>query len=175
MSALWALHSLRGGFLQWDSWDLRRREHSTADLHFAADSSEIFTDIYNSYTNAVIGGSYVQPEPPDSQVFGDILVTGGNQFGSFSDGNTLWTAEPDAIEVCDLSGSADKIEILPPDGAQFVRVEFTGSGLTAVFTGDSFCGVMGADQSGSTWTTKQSGKLTDIYSPGGRNTAGKRV
>ena len=141
-------------------------EHSTADLHFAADSSEIFTEIYNSYTNAVIGEGYVQPESPDAQVFGDILVTCGDQLGSFSDGNTLWAAEPDAIEVCDLSGSADKIEILPPDGAQFVRVEFTGSGLTAVFTGDSFCGVMGADQSGSTWTTKQSGKLTDIYSSG---------
>ena len=138
----------------------------STELHFAVDNSEVFTEIYKAYTNARIGGGCVQPESPAAQVFGDLLVTGSRQLGSFSDGNSLWAAEPDVISVYDISGVADKIEILPPDGAQFVRVEFTGNGLTAVFTGDSFCGVMGADEDGKTWTSTQCGKLTDIYSSG---------
>lgn len=138
-------------------------QSASTNLHFAADSSEIFTEIYNSYTNDRIGGGYVQRMSPDARIFGDLLITGSGQLGSYSDGDSLWAAESDVITVYDISGSADKIEILPPDGAQFVRVEFSENGLTAVFTGDSFCGVMGADKSGSTWTSMQCGQLTDIY------------
>lgn len=137
-----------------------------ADLHFAADASEVFTEIYNAYSDDRIGGGYVQPGSPAAQIFGDLLVTGSDQLGSFTDGNYLWAAEHNVISVYDISGEADKIEILPPDGAQFVRVEFTGNSLTAVFTGEEFCGVMGADKNGSTWISTQSGKLTDILVSG---------
>lgn len=140
--------------------------NDSASLHFAADTTEIFTEIYNAYTNGRIGGENIQPATPRAQVFGDLLVTGDGQLGSFSAGNHIWSAEPDNITVRDISDGSEKTEILPPTGAQFVRVEFTENGVTAVFSGEGFCGVTGADENGTLWTSAQCGDLTDILVSG---------
>ena len=138
---------------------------SVSGAHFAADSSEIFSEIYTAYSAGKIGGGNVQPLPAKDQVFGDLLIIGGGQLGSFTDGVTLWAADPDSITGFDILSGAETLEILPPDDAQFLRVFMTDSGIRAVFSGEDSCGIIGSDGE-KTWTSMQGGRLTDIFVSG---------
>ncbi len=140
-------------------------QENVSGAHFAADSSEIFSEIYAAYSAGEIGGGSVQPVSPEAQVFGGLLITSGEQLGSFTDGERLWAAEPGVITGYDIQNSAEPLEILPPEGAQFLRVFMTESGIRAVFGGGGFCGIMGVS-GGKTWSSMQSGTLTDMYVSG---------
>lgn len=138
-------------------------EISGSHLHFAADSSEIFSEIYTAYSNGSLGGSDIQPIPQNEQVFGELLINSGDELGVFSDDTAIWTADPDVIRLYNPGESSDTAEILPPEGTEFVRVFQTESGITAVYSSGSECGLMGVDGSGAAWISSQSGALTDIF------------
>ena len=138
---------------------------SVSGVHFAADISEIFSEIYTAYSAGKIGGQNAQPLPAEAQVFGDLLMIGGGQLGSFTDGGTLWAAEPGSITSFDILSGAETLEILPPEGAQFLRVFMTDSGIRAVFSGEDSCGIIGSDGE-KTWTSTQGGRLTDVFVSG---------
>lgn len=136
---------------------------SGSGLHFAADNAAIFSEIYTAYSNGRISGGSTQKLSISEQVFGDMLISSGEQLGVFSSGETLWTAEPDGISVYDLNAGTLTTQVLPPEGAEFVKVVQTDGGVTAVYSGASECGLMGVDGSGGKWNSGQSGTLTDIF------------
>lgn len=143
-------------------------EHINASLHFAADTGEIFSEIYEAYQSGKVGGENVQTMAPDVQIFGDMLISSGEQLGTYSDGATIWTAQPDMITVSALSADSASVtaQIVPPEGAQFLKVIRTDSGITAVFSGEDCCGLTAVGSSGQEWLAEQSGELTDIYLDG---------
>lgn len=145
-----------------------RQETAVGDLHFAVDAPEVFGEIYEAYNSGLTGGN-AQEMLPDVNVFGDLLIDGGEQLGVYSDGGMIWSAEPDNITVYTLSeGSAEVYaEIQPPEGAQFLRVVQTGSGTCAVFSGGGSCGIAGLGGDGKEWFSQQCGDLTDIFTDGG--------
>lgn len=139
----------------------------TAEItaHYAADSSEIFSELYDAYNGGKIGGENVQSLSLDGEVFGDLLVDSGEQLGTYYSGGALFTAERDLIAVSALSNDSveQTAQISPPDGAQFLKVYCTDDGIIAVFSGEESCGLVGVDADGEDWLTEQAGKLTDIY------------
>ena len=141
-------------------------EISGSQLHFAADSTEIFSEIYTAYSSGSLGGSDIQPIPQNEQVFGELLINSGVELGVFSDDTAIWTADPDVIRLYNPGEASGTAEILPPEGAEFVRVFQTESGITAVYSSGSECGLMGVDGSGAAWNSSQSGALTDIFCDG---------
>ena len=92
-----------------------------------------------------------------------MLISSGEELGVFSSGITLWSAEPDGISVYALDSGGLAAHALPPEGAEFVKVLQTDSGVTAVYSGDTECGLIGVDGSGEIWSCGQSGTLTDIF------------
>lgn len=142
-------------------------DSSGAAVHFAADNTVIFSEIYTAYSNGRTGSEYIQKLSENEQVFGDMLINSGDQLGVFSSGSTLWTAEPDGIGVYSTNSGALTAQVLPPEGAEFVKVVQTDSGVTAVYSGNAECGLMGLDDSGECWRSGQSGTLTDIFCDGG--------
>lgn len=147
-----------------DRFGFSVQEKEQVDLHFAADNSEIFSEIYTAYNADRIGGRVQELSAP-VQVFGDLLVDSGDQLGVFSSGNTVWAAETDGIIIYDISdeNAVVSTEILPPEGAEFVQVIQTDNGITAVFSGKSSCGAAGIGSSGQDWISQQCGQLTDIF------------
>lgn len=143
-------------------------EQPDISLHFAEDNAGLFSEIYKAYTGDRIGGENVQPLTPDVQVFGELLIDSGGQLGCFSSGNTVWTAEPDCVTVRGINGDAAEIiaHVEPPEGAVFLKVFQTESGITAVFTGDDSCGAAGIGESGLEWLSEQCGELTDVFFDG---------
>ena len=143
-------------------------ESLSSELRFAGDSSEIFSEIYSAYNAGRLGGDSVQPLIGNAQVFGDLLIDPGEQLGTFTAGGTVWAAEPDIITVYDVSGASPvaSAEVVPPENAQFLRVFAGEDGITAVFSSDSECGLMGIGADGAKWTSAQSGKLTDLWCGG---------
>lgn len=140
-------------------------ENDAAQVHFAADNPEIFSEIYTAYNAGKIGGDYIQPMSDSAQAFGDLLISSGGQLGVFSSGNTVWAAESELITVYAVSGdeAAVTAEIKPPDGAQFLKVQQTENGIAAIFSGDYSCGISGIDSKGQTYISEQSGQLTEFY------------
>lgn len=143
-------------------------DNGSAQVHYAEDRSEIFAEVGKAYQAGNIGGDKVQPLPDREQVFGDLLISSGDELGVYSSGSTLWAAEHEQITVYSVSGDGAEItaEILPPQGAQFLTVCQTESGIAAVFSGDNSCGIAGIDASGQSYLTEQSGTLTDYYFSG---------
>lgn len=140
-------------------------ETKLLEVHFAADNSEIFSDIVKAYNAERIGGGFVQEMPENAQIFGDLLIDSGEQLGVYSSGSTIWAAEPEIVKVYAVSGDSVEItaEIEPPEGAQFMRIQQTENGISAVFSGENSCGIAGIDEKGQAFLSEQSGTLTDIY------------
>ena len=136
---------------------------SGGEFQFASDNAAVFSEIYTAYTNGRISSGNTQKLSENEQVFGDMLIRSGEELGVFSSGNTLWSAEPDGISVYALDSGALAAQVLPPEGAEFVKVVQNDSGVTAVYSGDTECGLTGVDGSGETWSCGQSGTLTDIF------------
>ncbi len=146
-----------------DTLGFKSADSSGANLNFAADNAAIFSEIYTAYSNGRISSEYTQKLSENEQVFGDMLISSGEHLGVFSSGNTLWTAEPDGIGVYPLDSGVLTAQIIPPDGAEFVKVMQNDSGVTAVYSGETECGLMGLDENGENWRSGQSGTLTDIF------------
>lgn len=136
---------------------------SEGEFQFAADNAAVFSEIYTAYTNGRISSEKTQKLSKNEQIFGDMLINSGKELGVFSSGNTLWSAEPDGISVYALDSGGLAAHVLPPEGAEFVKVVQTDSGVTAVYSGDAKCGLIGVDGSGEIWSCGQSGTLTDIF------------
>ena len=136
---------------------------SGGEFQFASDNAAVFSEIYTAYTNGRISSEKTQKLSENEQIFGDMLINSGKELGVFSSGNTLWSAEPDGISVYALDSGGLAAHVLPPEGAEFVKVVQTDSGVTAVYSGDAECGLIGVDDSGETWSCGQSGTLTDIF------------
>lgn len=136
---------------------------SGGEFQFASDNAAVFSEIYTAYTNGRISSGNTQKLSENEQIFGDMLISSGEELGVFSSGNTLWSAEPDGISVYALDSGGLAAHALPPDGAEFVKVLQTDSGVTAVYSGDTECGLIGVDGSGEIWSCGQSGTLTDIF------------
>lgn len=136
---------------------------SGGEFQFASDNAAVFSEIYTAYTNGRISSEKTQKLSKNEQIFGDMLINSGKELGVFSSGNTLWSAEPDGISVYALDSGGLAAHVLPPEGAEFVKVMQTDSGVTAVYSGDAECGLIGVDDSGETWSCGQSGTLTDIF------------
>lgn len=136
---------------------------SGGEFQFASDNAAVFSEIYTAYTNGRISSEKTQKLSKNEQIFGDMLINSGKELGVFSSGNTLWSAEPDGISVYALDSGGLAAHVLPPEGAEFVKVVQTDSGVTAVYSGDAKCGLIGVDGSGEIWSCGQSGTLTDIF------------
>lgn len=136
---------------------------SGGEFQFASDNAAVFSEIYTAYTNGRISSEKTQKLSENEQIFGDMLINSGKELGVFSSGNTLWSAEPDGISVYALDSGGLAAHVLPPEGAEFMNVVQTDSGVAAVYSGDTECGLIGVDDSGETWSCGQSGTLTDIF------------
>lgn len=138
-------------------------ESSVGKLHFAADSSEIFSEIYTAYKAERIGSGYTQELSNNEQVFGDLLIKSDDGLGVFVSENTIWSAEPEGIGIYEIGSEMRTDLVIPPKDARFVKVVQTESGVAAVYSGKSECGLIGVDDSGELWNCGQSGTLTDIF------------
>lgn len=138
------------------------REEQKAGYKFAEDRAEIFTELHTAYNAQKIGGE-TAGFVDNGSVFGDLLISSGDQLGVFSFGNSLLVTEKKLLTLYNNGGS---VEISPPDGAEFVRVEAAPNGTAAIYGGDNFCGIMRIDSGGVSYRSEQSGTLTDIYSGG---------
>ncbi|MGN1340988.1 MAG: hypothetical protein ACI4WS_11910 [Oscillospiraceae bacterium] len=136
--------------------------------HFAEDSSEIFAEISTAYHAEKIGGGNVQPMTGGEQVFGELLISSTGGLGTFSAGDTVLAADSDVITMYSLSGGEAELtaEILPPQGAEFLTVYQTESGIAAVYSGENSCGVTSVDGTGQSCLTEQCGRLTDYWYDG---------
>lgn len=143
-------------------------ESGGSGVHFAENCTEIFAEISTAYQAKKVGGGNVQPLAIGEQVFGELLISSDGGLGTFSSVDALWTADSDRVTVYSLSGDAATIcaEVLPPEGAEFLTVYRTESGITAVFSGENGCGITGIDSTGQSFLTEQSGALTDYFFDG---------
>ncbi len=147
-----------------DYYGFSAPEGEPVSPHFAEDTTEIFSEIHTAYNADRIGGD-VQAYSDSTRVFGDLLVDSGGQLGVFSEKNTVWAAETSGITVYDISdeNAVASTEILPPEGAEFVRIIQTDGGITAIFDGEASCGAAGIGTAGQEWISQQCGQLTDIF------------
>ena len=67
-------------------------DNGSAQVHYAEDRSEIFAEVGKAYQAGNIGGDKVQPLPDREQVFGDLLISSGDELGVFSTGRGHSTA-----------------------------------------------------------------------------------
>lgn len=65
-------------------------DNGSAQVHYAEERSEIFTEVGKAYQAGNIGGENVQQLPDREQVFGDLLISSGDELGVYSSGDTLW-------------------------------------------------------------------------------------
>lgn len=134
----------------------------TVSTHFAADSDEIFSAIYESYNSGIIGAEITQWDG-NAAVFSDKLAISDGSLGVFYSGGILYTAAPAGIACGRADGAelSDKNVIAPPQDTEFVYAELGGSSLFAVFSGAE-CGFVRIDGGSVTYTAEQDGVLTDL-------------
>lgn len=138
-------------------------DSQSVGMHYAQSNEEIFSEILSAYNAGKIGGENIQPTAPSARAFGELLIDHGEQLGVFTSGRTAWAAVPGQVSIYSLDDTtAEPAVVSPPDGAEFVSVTMTESGIAAVFAGDGFCGAAGIDVSGEKWLLQQCGTLTDI-------------
>ncbi len=136
------------------------------EVSYAADSAEIFTAVYNSYTAGIIGGQDILlPAEKDAEVFGSLLISGGEDMGVYNVGSSAFAASSDLITVYTEKDDAFSVlcTIAPPEGAEFVEIVKEGEMLAAVFADDNSVGYAAYDEKGSVlYSCHQVGRLTDI-------------
>lgn len=130
--------------------------------HFAADSDEIFSAIYESYNSGIIGAEITQWDG-NAAVFSDKLAISDGSLGVFYSGGILYTAAPAGITCGRADGAelSDEKVIVPPQDTEFVYAELGGDSLLAVFSGAE-CGFVRIDGGSVTYTAEQDGVLTDL-------------
>lgn len=136
---------------------------SGGEFQFASDNAAVFSEIYTAYTNGRISSEKTQKLSENEQVFGDMLIKSDDGLGVFVSENTIWSAEPEGIGIYEIGSEMRTDLVIPPKDARFVKVVQTESGVAAVYSGKSECGLIGVDDSGELWNCGQSGTLTDIF------------
>lgn len=134
------------------------------EAHYAADSAEIFGEIYSSYNSGILGGNNVCAMPSERLCrYGGLLVKSGGQLGVYSQGDIAYAAEKERIEVYRLAdGELTYLsEINPPNGCEFIRVFEQDGGVFAVFSGE-VCGFTRLENGAAKFVSSQDGILTDI-------------
>ncbi len=136
------------------------------EISYAADSAAIFSCVYNSYTAGIIGGQDVMlPAADDTEVFGSLLVSGGEDMGVYNVGSSAFAASHDLITVYTEKNDAFSVlcTIAPPEGAEFVEIVCESDKLAAVFADENSVGFAAYDENGSVlYSCHQVGALTDI-------------
>lgn len=141
-------------------------------LHYAEDSSEIFTKIYHAYddfvnNNAPAGGEAAYSVGADHRtIFGDLLIGGENDkksLGSFSVGNSRYLITEEAVSASVIqNGTITALEdMLPPEDARFVAAFDDNGELYALFSGKQQSGYMKIANGKADYTVRQDGILTD--------------
>lgn len=137
----------------------------TKTIDYAKISNDIFDMIYYSYyPDDIPGAGMASPYTPDYQtLFGDLLVNSGG-FGSYSDGENVYSVTEEAIssKVFKNGSLTEKDDILPPDGTHFAAVFDNDGALLAVFGGKQECGYMSISGGSVLYTVRQDGFLTDF-------------
>lgn len=133
--------------------------------HYAADTQELFLEVYNAYNDGMTGAGGVIPYcPDDSGLFGNMLferslsrcvTVGENAFSTSAEKLTVYSAEEDAlVTLCTIE---------PPEGAEFVEFYIDKDRLYAVYAADDFAGFAAYDGKGSRlFGAEQKGILTDV-------------
>ena len=134
------------------------------NITYAADNAEIFTEIYYSHNDNITGGEKAfSPVYDYNEIFGDLLVT-ADGFGTFSEGNNVYTVTSEAVSVSvfDNASLMPSEDILPPDGTDIVDVFEDKGALVTVFNGDDECGFMRISGGKTLFTVRQDGAMTDF-------------
>ncbi len=133
-------------------------------IGYAENESEIFTEIYYSYNEKIAGGdSYYGYSHQNVDIFGDLLVT-QNGFGTFTDGDNVYTVTAEEITVNKFAeGALEFVGTLSaPENTRIVdAVSLEGDALCAVFDGET-CGYMKVSGGTLAYTVRQDGRLTDF-------------
>lgn len=133
-------------------------------IGYAENESEIFTEIYYSYNEKIAGGdSYYGYSHQNVEIFGDLLVT-QNGFGTFTDGDNVYTVTAEEITVNKFAeGALEFVGTLSaPENTRIVdAVSLEGDALCAVFDGET-CGYMKVSGGTLAYTVRQDGRLTDF-------------
>ncbi len=134
--------------------------------HFAADSQEIFTEIYTAYNSGKLGGEIIARSFDTKEVFGDMLITQPTDgLGVYSVGSKAFSAKHDNITVYQSdSGSLSVLGTIPaPENSEFIEMIQLEDRLCAVFSGDNSAGFITYDENGkAVYSCNQLGELTDI-------------
>lgn len=143
-------------------------------LHYAEDSSEIFTKIAYAYEDFVnndlaAGGEAAYGVGADHRtIFGDLLISGENDkksLGSFSVGNSRYLITEEAVSASVIqNGTITALEdMLPPEDARFVAAFDDNGELYALFSGtrSGQSGYIKITNGKADYTVRQDGILTD--------------
>lgn len=136
----------------------------TKTIVYAEISNDIFDEIYRAYYDEKAGGDKAAAYVPDYQtLFGDLLVNSGG-FGTFSDGEHVYSVTEETISVSVFKNGALTAadDLLPPDGTRFAAVFDDRGTLVAVFGGKRECGYMRISGGSALYTVRQDGFLTDF-------------
>lgn len=133
-------------------------------VHFAQDSGELFAQIYNSYTNGIIGGeNAIDYAAPSAALFGNTLVESIEGCAAVTNGDMVYFQSESALNV--YSQNNDELslygEITPPDGAHFISLCEENGAIYALFSGE-IGGAMRIDNGEEVFIAAQDGVLTDI-------------
>lgn len=133
-------------------------------IAYAEISNDIFDEIYRAYYDEEAGGDKAEAYVHDYQtLFGDLLVNSGG-FGTFSDGENIYSVTEETISVNVFKNGALTAAdaLLPPDGTRFAAVFDDRGTLVAVFGGKRECGYMRISGGSTLYTVRQDGFLTDF-------------
>ncbi len=138
----------------------------TPKIAFAEDSSAVFSEIYYAYNNGngISGGGNAHEGVYDyNKIFGDLLVR-ADGFGTFSEGDNVYTVTMEAVEAKLFKGGELTAldSILPPDGTRIVDAFEDEDALITVFTGKAECGFMRISGGTALYTVTQDGFMTDF-------------
>lgn len=144
--------------------DVFAGELAAETIVYAATSNDIFDEIHKAYYNKNPGGDKAAAYVPDHQaLFGDLLVNSGG-FGTFSDGENVYSVTEDAISASVFKNGALTVsgDLLPPKDTSFAAVFDDRGTLVAVFGGKRECGYMRISGGSVLYTVRQDGFLTDF-------------
>ena len=133
-------------------------------ITYAEDNAAIFNEVYYSYYDNAVGGEKAREPVFDyNKIFGDLLVT-ADGFGTFSEGDNVYTVTSEAVLACVFSNGAltPAEEILPPDGTRIVDAFDDNGALVTVFSGTDDCGFMRVSGGKALFTVRQDGFITDL-------------
>lgn len=147
-------------------FDLTKPSEPVINAHYAADHTEIFSNIYTAYTAGKLGGENTfSITPDDSELFGKLMIKHPQELGVHSFAGSAAAAEKNRITIYNSIEDAlvTKAIISPPEGAHFVEVFTKNDKLYAIFSDSNNAGFTAFDSSGKAlFSMHQAGVLTDI-------------